>query len=66
MNKVVESFRSLMVEEQEVSQQTGSKTVKTKTAPVRQSASASNVVRLVFYVLNSRPWSGLFCLNIFI
>ena len=46
MNKVVESFRSLMVEEQEVNRQTGSKIVKTKTAPVRQSTSATNLVRL--------------------
>ena len=50
MNKVVESFRSLMVEEQEVNQQTGSKTVKTKTAPVRQSTSATNLVRFVVYL----------------
>ena len=45
MNKVVESFRNLLVEEQEVSQQTGTKTAKPKTGSVRQSASASNIVR---------------------
>ena len=45
VNKVVESFRNLLVEEQEVSQQTGTKTAKPKTGSVRQSASASNIVR---------------------
>ena len=54
MNKVVESFRSLMVEEQEVvSKQAASQTVKSKTGSARQSAPVANVVRFVLNLIYS-------------
>ena len=60
MNKVVESFRSLMVEEQEVvNKQTVSQTVKSKTGSARQSAAVANVVRFVLNLIYSLFYSCL-------